>query len=388
MEAFEKLGVSWGIVEEINKRGFTKPTEIQKKAIPWALKNKNVIVAAPTGSGKTLVYGVRVIQNSSLGKGLQNVVVVPTRELANQVQRELQTFAELRHLKVLSIATGTPTSAQYDKILESEILIATPGKLIDHIEKNGLNLTNIKTLVLDEADTLISTEFKEQTIKIIEKIPRTRQTILTSATINQEVAKLCNKYMRNPVKVFAGTQVDSKKLKQCLYEVEAKQKLSLLIHLLNKEQAGLTMIFTNRTETAEFVGKNIKKFTNLKVGVIHGDLGQGKRNKIISEFSDEKMDILVATDIAARGLDFENITHIYNYNIPAEDKKYIHRIGRTARAGRTGKVINLVGEKDVNHLINIMKENKISIMRQEVPKNLEIIEAVAVENSKKNKGKN
>jgi len=382
VKGFEDLGVNWSILEEIKKRGFKSPTAIQKKVIPISLLDKNIIAAAPTGSGKTLAFAIRAIQNASQGKGMQTIVITPTRELANQVGNEIKSFADLRGLKVKIIFGGQKASLeQFNQILESEILVTTPGMLLEHIETNYLDITPIKTLILDEADSLITTEFEEDIIKIVEKIPRTRQTMMFSATITPEVAKHANKYMRNPVKIYAGTKVENKKLKQFIYEVEASNKLSLFIHLLKTEKAGLSIVFTNRSQIAEFIAKNIKK-QGFEVGMLHGDTSKGKRNKVIADFMDNKLDILVATDVAARGLDFEGVTHVYNYNVPADETKYVHRIGRTARAGAHGQVINLVAEKDAKNIINILQTKHIHLIRKEVPHDLELIKAVNVNKSK------
>lgn len=378
VKGFENLGINWSIVEEIKKRDFKSPTAIQKKVIPLSLEGKNIIAAAPTGSGKTLAFAVRAIQNSSQDKGLQTIIITPTRELANQVGTEITKFATLRNLKVKIIFGGQKASLeQFNQILESEILITTPGMLLEHIETNYLDISNIKTLILDEADTLITTEFKDDIIKIVEKVPRTRQTMMFSATITPEVAKLANKYMRNPVKIFAGTKVENKKLKQFIYEIDSDKKLSLLIWLLNSEKAGLSIVFCNRTQVAEFVAKNISK-QGFDVGLLHGTSSKGQRNKVIKEFTENKYDILVATDVAARGLDFQGVSHIYNYNVPSDETKYIHRIGRTARAGASGVVINLIAEKDAKNIINILATKQIHLIRKEIPQNLELVKAVQV----------
>ena len=272
IEDFQDLGINYSVIEEIKRRDFKSPTTIQKKSIPVILEGKNVIVAAPTGSGKTLCYAVCAVQNSKVGNGLQTIIIAPTRELTKQIATEVASFSKLRNLTVHAIYGGQNASTdQYNQIIKSEILVVTPGMLLEHIEKNHLDISNIKTLILDEADSLITTEFEENIVKIVELIPRTRQTLMFSATITPEVAKIANKYMRNPVKVFAGTKVDTKQLKQYLYEIESDKKLSLLTHILATERIALAIIFTNRAQTAEFVEKNLKQ-NHYEVALLHGEM--------------------------------------------------------------------------------------------------------------------
>ncbi len=382
MESFENLGICWSILEAIKKKGYVSPTEIQKKVIPLSLENKNIIAASPTGSGKTMAFAVCAIQKTYQDKGLQTLILVPTKELANQIYEEISFFSALRNIYINKISGGQPaTLKKYDDILKSNILISTPKILLEYVDKFNLSLNGIKTLILDEADSLICSDFEDDIVKILEKIPRTRQTLMFSATMTLDIAKRANKYMRSPIKVYAGNRIEPKKLKQFFYKVDSKKKFSLLLHLIKTEKSGLSIIFTNRTDTAIFLQKNLKSIDGMETGLITGDMSNNKRKSVIDDFLNNKLDILVSTDVIARGIDFENVTHIYNYNMPNDDLKYIHRIGRTARAGNSGKVINLVSDKDVEKLVNVINKQKISMAQKSLPE-FEVNDAVQIKINK------
>lgn len=363
---FEKLRIKKEILDVINKEGFEQPTSIQNKSIPYVLAGYDLIATAATGSGKTLIYVVGLVQNCTIGGGLQGLVIVPTRELAKQVGEVFNKFTENKPLNVVVSYGGSKVKEQKKNFEDIDILIATPGRVRELIFENILEFSRIKTLVLDEADSLFQGDFEEGTNLILKNMPRKKQTMVFSATIDKETYMKIKHWLKNPIRINVDTYVDPKKLKQVYYEVESNQKLSLLAHLLKTERAGLTLIFTNRQDTAEFLGKNLKD-TGLEIQVAHGEMTQGRRNKIIKDFADEKFDVLISTDVAARGLDIENITHIYNYNIPKHHEKYIHRIGRTARAGKKGKVINFISKQDILPFVEVMRKHEIPVIPKELP---------------------
>ncbi len=367
IEDFQKLKICPEILKVIEKEGFEAPTTIQNKSIPYIMERYDCVVKAATGSGKTLTYAVRLIQNSTVGKGVQGLVIVPTRELAKQVCDVLQTFSQFKPLKIAVSYGGGSLNEQKANFADIDILVATSGRVKQLISENVLEFSSLETLVLDEVDSMFVGQFEEDMDYILRNTPHRKQTLVFSATISREIYMKVKHWMKNPKRIEADLQISPKKLKQVFYEVEPNQKLSLLSHLLKVEKAGLIMVFVNRQDTAEFLSKNLKE-TGLEVEVIYGDMIQGKRNRIIKDFHDEKFDVLIATDMVARGIDMDDVTHIYNYNIPKFSDKYIHRIGRTARAGHEGKVINFVSIVDKLNFIQIMTEYKISMQRKDLPK--------------------
>ena len=341
MTSFERLFEKDNpLLKSILDRGFEEPSEIQEKSIPVIISGRDVIAGAMTGSGKTLAFSAALVKNIEKNKGIQGLVLTPTRELAEQVSKQVLDFSKYKNLKVISVYGGVSIYNQVKMIPSSEIIVGTPGRILDHLGKGNLDLSRLNTLVLDEADRMFDMGFIDDVKKIIEECPNKRQTLLFSATITSDVVKLSKKYMKDAVQVSAETQVDPKKLKQVFYDVQDNLKFSLLKHLLENENSNLVMIFCNTRKNVDFVSKNLN-FMGMDVVPIHGGFSQEKRNKFLKMFNSEnnKVNVLVATDVAARGLDIKNVTHIYNYDVPKNSEEYIHRIGRTARAGKEGKVI-------------------------------------------------
>ncbi|MBW2986742.1 DEAD/DEAH box helicase [Candidatus Woesearchaeota archaeon] len=355
MNLFEKFGLSQETTETIKKLGFTKPTLIQEKSIPMIVQGKDVIGESATGSGKTLAFGCGIVEHTVPGKGLQTLVLAPTRELAEQVRGVINTLAHKKKLKILSIYGGVAINPQIHDLPKADVVVATPGRLLDHLQRRTVDLSKVKLLVLDEADRMFDMGFIEDIERIIRFCPKKRQTLFFSATISNDVKKFAKKYMIEPTKVAATKMVDPKKLKQVYYDVSKNQKLSLLIHLLKNEDSGLVMVFCNTRKNTDFVTKNLKA-NKISAIAIHGGLTQNKRTKTIDMFNNAKVGALVCTDVAARGLDIDNVSHVYNYDIPKDAKDYVHRIGRTARAGEEGKVINILCDYDHDNFSRILRE--------------------------------
>ena len=350
---FENLGLSSQLLQSIKKLGFNTPTEIQIKSIPDIMTGKDIIGESATGSGKTLAFGCGIIEQVKPKQGLQALVLTPTRELAEQVKESIKTLSSQSNLKIVPVYGGVSINQQIKDIPKAEVVIATPGRLLDHLERGTINLSKVQILVLDEADRMLDMGFLDDVEQIIEECPTDRQTLFFSATISKEIKRLANKYMIKPVSVTAEKMVDPEKLKQVYYEIPKNMKLSLLIHLLKNEESDLTMIFCNTRNTTDYVVKNLKA-NNIKAIAIHGGLTQNKRAKSIKLFNDAKAGVLVCTDVAARGLHIDNVSHIYNYDISNDSNDYVHRIGRTARAGESGKVINLLTERDEENFSKIL----------------------------------
>ncbi len=366
MDAFKTLGIGEDLLKAIRDARFSSPTEIQQKSIPLVVQGKNVIGQAATGSGKTLAFGSGIIGHVVKGKGVQALVVVPTRELADQVAKALRQFSRYVSLTIVDIYGGVAMSPQVTGITKAEVIVGTPGRILDHIRRGTLSLKQVHILVLDEADRMLDMGFIQDMQLIIEACPRERQTLLFSATISQDIQRIAKHYMRDPVFVVAGSYVDPKKLTQYYYDTLPQQKFSLLVHLLKKEHAGLIMVFCNTRRNADFVSRNLKRY-GLYVVSIHGGLSQQRRKVVMESFHSANVMILVCTDVAARGLDIKNVSHIYNYDIPATNIEYIHRIGRTARAGKEGMAVSLVSPRDYQNFRRVIDDDELHIVPLEMP---------------------
>jgi len=367
MNLFETFGLSQELIDSIKRMGFKEPTEIQKEAIPPIMKGKDVIGESATGSGKTLAFGCGIVDKVTQGAGIQALILTPTRELTLQVKEAIQKLSSKKKLNVVPVYGGVAIGPQIKDILKADVVVATPGRMLDHLERRTINTSKVKILILDEADRMFDMGFIEDVEQIIKACPKKRQTLFFSATISSNIRNLANKYMENPIRVSAEKMVDPKKLKQVYYDVPKNMKLSLLTHLLEEEKAGLVIVFCNTRRTTDFVVRNLQS-NKIKAIAIHGGLAQNKRTKTMKIFNEGKVGVLVCTDVAARGLHIENVSHVYNYEIPKDAKDYVHRIGRTARAGEEGKAINLLCDYDHENFSRIRREYPIfSIERIEKP---------------------
>ncbi|MEA3229709.1 MAG: DEAD/DEAH box helicase [archaeon] len=367
MNEFEKLGLDESILKVVKTENFEMPTEIQAKSIPLVLDGKDIIAVSATGSGKTLAFAAGIIRDSECGKGIQALVLTPTRELAEQVSEAFKQFLRFKRLNVVAVYGGVSIGPQISGLKRAEIVIATPGRMLDHIQRGTINLSNVKTLVFDEADRMLDMGFINDVEKITRKCPKNRQTLLFSATISKKVRSLSKKYMIDPRSVAVESHVDPKKLKQCYYDVQNNLKFSLLVHLLNHENSGLVMVFCNTQRNTDFVAKNLKK-SGVEASAIHGGLTQDKRKRIMKNFNSCDVHVLVCTDVAARGLDIKGVSHVYNYDVPNESDNYIHRIGRTARAGEEGKAITILASRDYDNFRRVMSDTGVNITKVDVPK--------------------
>jgi len=370
MEKFRKLGLSEQILESIRKEGFESPREIQEKAIPLALAGRDIIGGSATGSGKTLAFAAGIIEKTTKGNGIQALILTPTRELAEQVASETAKFSRFKGLIVAAIYGGVAMSPQIENLKRADIVVGTPGRILEHLRNGTLNLEKVSSLVLDEADRMLDMGFIEDVESIINLCPKERQTFLFSATITMDIKHIAKKYMKNPVDVSREEQVDPSKLRQIFYDVPSNQKFSLLVHLLKNEKSGRVMIFCNTRHNADFVAHNLKK-NNIHAVAIHGGLAQNKRSKIMEKFKSSEVYALVCTDVAARGLDIEGVSHVYNYDSPRTAKEYVHRIGRTARAGKEGIAITIVSNRDYENFRNVLEDDSIIIKREPLPEKIE-----------------
>ncbi|MFC1454627.1 DEAD/DEAH box helicase [Candidatus Undinarchaeota archaeon] len=366
VEEFKKLGLIEPILDAIAEQDFDIPTEIQILSVPPVVAGKDVIARAATGSGKTLAFAAGIIQNSKKGQGIQALLLTPTRELAVQVARAIKGFSKYKSLKIVTVYGGVPINRQIHALETADVVVATPGRLLDHLERGTIRLNEVKTLVLDEADTMLDMGFINDVRKIISACPKERQTLLFSATVSSAVSRLAKEYLNSPQEIFAESYVDPTKLEQVYYDVPTKQKFSLLVHMLKHEDAKLVMVFCNTRRFVDYVSKNLKQ-QGIDALAIHGGFQQSKRSKALDSFHSHTIRVLVCTDVAARGLDIPHVSHIYNYDIPKESKQYVHRIGRTARAGKEGKVINILSTRDHENFRRVCSENDLQITRMEPP---------------------
>lgn len=372
MTTFEELGLSTKLLNILGKLGFTTPTEIQQKAIPIALEGRDVIGSSATGSGKTLAFSLGVLEKIERGKGPQFLALTPTRELADQITKVVESVVKDYSLKVKEVYGGVSISGQIDRIPNSEIIIGTPGRILDHLNRGTLNLKNLKVLILDEADRMSDMGFLPDVEQIIKACPTERQTMLFSATITSDVNYISNKYMKNPEFVSVQSYVDPSKLRQFYYDVPRNLKFSLLVHLLRKESSKLVMVFCNTRMNSDMLATNLKR-QGMNAVPIHGGLDQKKRTRLMQSFHEGDIHILVCTDVAARGLDIKGVSHVYNYDIPTNSTEYIHRVGRTARAGTEGMAVSVVSDRDYDNFRRVLQDDSLKIERLDVPTDIEVI---------------
>jgi ATP-dependent RNA helicase DeaD len=366
MEKFTKLGLSKEITDVLKQFSFKEPSEIQEKAIPLALAGRDIIGGAMTGSGKTLVFASAIIENLKPNREIQALVLTPTRELAEQVANSIREFGKNKRLNVLAVYGGVNIDSQIRKLHSTDVLVATPGRLIDHINRRTLRLNNVKFLVLDEVDRMFDMGFRRDVEYIINECPRKRQTMMFSATISSDIDYLSKKYTQNPAEVSVNSYVDPSKLTQVYYDVPDYQKFSLLVTLLKNEDADLVMVFCNTRRNVDFISNNLIRI-GINAKAIHGGIEQTKRIRVLDEFHRNGLGVLVCTDVASRGLDIKDVSHVYNYEVPSDAKDYIHRIGRTARAGKEGKAITILASRDYDNFRNLIGSNDINITSQELP---------------------
>ncbi len=372
MQKFRDLGIPEEIIRVIQEDGFEKPSEIQSKTIPLVVEGKDVIGGSATGSGKTLAFAAGIIKNCEHGKGVQALILTPTRELAEQVSVSIKHFSKHKPLKIISVYGGVSINPQIESLRHADVVVGTPGRILDHLERDTLILDSMKILVLDEADRMLDMGFIDDVVKIIRACPKERQTLLFSATIYDEVVMIASKYMHNPVEISAESHVDPKKLHQVFYDTPDNMKFSLLVHLLKKEKSDLVMVFCNTRKNTGFVVKYLCS-SGIPAVAVHGGFSQDKRDRTMEDFHSKKIKVLVCTDVAARGLDIPGISHVYNYDLPKNSKEYVHRIGRTARAGKEGMAINILASRDYENFSKIQEDESLNIVKEELPSNVDRI---------------
>ncbi|NFS06398.1 DEAD/DEAH box helicase [Clostridium botulinum] len=366
MIKFEELGLSDSIIDVLKKQRIIEPTPIQEESIMLIKNGNDVIAEAQTGTGKTLAFLLPMFENISPDiNAIQGLIITPTRELAIQITEEAMKLKEAKDLNILAAYGGKDIGSQIKKLKNNiHLVIATPGRLLDHLNRNTLNFKDLKTLVLDEADEMLLMGFKNDVRSIIENTPRKRQTLCFSATMNSEVKKLAYKNMRDPkLIIIEKEEVTLKNIKQVLIETTDRRKQEDLCKILDEENPFMAIIFCRTKKRVDTLEEALyKKGYNCEK--LHGSITQPKRERIMRSFKNLEIQYLIATDVAARGLDITGVTHVFNYDIPENAESYIHRIGRTGRAGEKGYTFLFVAPKDEQTLGMIEREIKSKISRK------------------------
>ena len=363
IQSFKDLPLTSEVLRSIEELGFESLFPIQAQAIIPLLEGKDVIGQAQTGTGKTAAFGIPMVQRLNREiRGVQGLILVPTRELAVQVAEQMALFAKYARLKVLAVYGGESINKQVHALASGvHIVVGTPGRLIDLMERRVLNLGSVKIVVLDEADRMLDMGFIEDIEFILSKTPYDRQTSLFSATIDQSVMKVCNKYMKNPQKILVSKdEIALTQMKQFYTIVNQHGKFDALCDIIRNEQVNKAIIFCRtRRETSRLSEQLYRK--GFRVQALHAGFTQAQRDRAINDFRSNRLSLLVATDVAARGLDIEGITHIINYDVPMDSLVYFHRIGRTARKGEEGTAITLVSYGEMSDFNNIKALTKTKI---------------------------
>jgi ATP-dependent RNA helicase RhlE len=341
-QSFRRLGVSAPVVEALAARNITRPFDIQERALPDALSGLDVLVRSPTGSGKTLAFALPIVERTEPADGRPSaLVLVPTRELAAQVTEEIGPLARARGLSVAPAYGGVPLRSQASRIKGAHVLVATPGRLEDLAQRRLVDLSRVRTFVLDEADRMLDMGFQPQVDKLVRRLPRNRQTMFFSATLDGEVGAIARRYTNSPSRI-EGSLPSARQpgeIEHRFVPVTADTKVATLVEHIR--EPGSTLVFVRTKRGAD---RLVQKLSRHGVGAVamHGDMSQSARERALGRFESGKVATLVATDVAARGLDLEGVTHVINFDPPEEDKGYVHRTGRTGRAGRSGTAITFV----------------------------------------------
>lgn len=366
--SFKALGLPSTLVEILEKQEYKAPYPIQKVGVPVILKGRDVLGIAPTGSGKTASYVLPVLSRLQQSKEAKNrqvdvLVLVPTRELAEQVKEVFVLFEKgLEHsVPIMAVYGGVSINPQMKALFGISVLVATPGRLLDLVASNAVQFNKLETLILDEADKLLNLGFKEEMNKIFALLPKKRQNLLFSATLNEKVEEIHQFLLHNPEVInVAPKEKNLENIRQLAYTIAEEKKGPLLRHLIKSENMQQVLVFTASTYKSEHVADKLHK-NGIDARSIHGKKSQHARTKALEAFKAGKLRVLVATDLLARGIDIEFLPHVINYELPRSPKDYVHRIGRTGRAEATGEAISLISPEEEHHFRVIQKKMKITV---------------------------
>ena len=371
---FTKLGLTKPLLEGVQAMGYGDPTPVQLRAIPPALEGRDVIASAQTGTGKTAAFALPALQRLGKHSKLRCLVLEPTRELAMQVETSMRDLARFTDLRIGSIFGGVGYGAQRAALREGlDVVVATPGRLEDHLQQGTIKLGDIEVLILDEVDRMLDVGFLPPMKRIIAKCPKDRQTLFFSATLPPEIAQLADWALRDPVRIEIGASRSvTSTVKHGVYITDQGGKFGLLLALLNAADSTSVLIFSRTKHGADRIAKRLRA-NNLSVAVLHANRSQNQRIEALEGFKSGRYGIMVATDIAARGIDVAGVSHVINYDIPQHPEDYVHRIGRTGRAQRTGDAFTLVAHDEMKKLAAIerfigQKIDRLKLEGQNVPK--------------------
>ncbi|WP_252313768.1 DEAD/DEAH box helicase [Sinobaca sp. H24] len=375
MTFFDDFSIRSEIKQAVKEMGFEEPSPIQEKAIPKILEKIDLIGQAQTGTGKTAAFGIPIINSVTTDKHVQAIILTPTRELAIQVSGEIQKLSRHIGIRTMPIYGGQSIGHQIRALKEGvQIVIGTPGRVQDHLRRGTLVLNQVKTVVLDEADEMLDMGFVEDIETILKRVNKDRQTLLFSATMPPAIKKLSQKYMVKPqvVSINKG-EMTAPSIAQVYYKVLEKNKQDSLCRILDSQDPELGIIFCRTKKGVAELTEALQARGYLADG-LHGDLNQAQRDTVMKKFRDASIEFLVATDVAARGIDVQNVSHVINYDIPQDPESYVHRIGRTGRAGKNGQALTIVTPREMKHLRSIEAEIKMTIPANEVPSIEEVVE--------------
>lgn len=373
---FNSLPLSEETLKAIEDMGFINASPIQAEAIPFLLEGRDVIGQAQTGTGKTAAFGIPIIENlDPQEKKIQALILCPTRELALQVSEEIKKLAKYkRHINLLAVYGGDPIDKQIKALKRGvSIVVGTPGRVIDHIKRGTLILNEVKTIVLDEADEMLDMGFREDIESILEELPEERQTVFFSATMAKPIMALTKKYQNSPelIKVVKN-ELTVASIEQYYYEIKSGLKVEVMTRLINQNDLKLMLVFCNTKRKVDEVVEELQQ-KGFSVEGLHGDMNQNQRNRVMAKFRSGSVTILVATDVAARGIDVNNVDAVFNYDFPLDPEYYVHRIGRTGRAGKSGKSFSFIWGKEKHRLRDVEKYTKVQIQREAVPSGKELM---------------
>ncbi len=375
---FRDLGLSEMMLNSLRKKGFEEPTPIQAKTIPFLLANKKDLIGkAQTGTGKTAAFGIPIIENIVPdSKKVQAIILAPTRELAIQVAEELSSFAEEQKTRIVAVYGGQPIERQISRLQRGvDIVVGTPGRILDHLERKTLDISKVSYIVLDEADEMLNMGFIDDIETILKAAPKERRTVLFSATMPAHIERLAKKYMNEYEVIAAATDNLSKaNIQQIYFEVPQSDKFEALFRIIDVEESFYGLVFCRTKLDADEISHKLSN-RGCRAEAIHGDLSQGQREKVLQKFRAKKLTVLVATDVAARGIDIDNLTHVINYALPQDPESYVHRIGRTGRAGKKGIAITLITPSEYRKLVSIQKMSNMTITKQKVPNVADVVES-------------
>jgi ATP-dependent RNA helicase DeaD len=365
---FDIFNLTKETMKSISEIGFEEPTPIQVSAIPIILSNRDIVGQAQTGTGKTAAFGIPIAERCHNGRKPFAIVLEPTRELAVQVAQEVHNIGRYKNIRVLPVYGGASIEMQIKTLQQGvNVVVGTPGRVIDLLNRNNLSLSAIQIVVLDEADEMLDMGFIEDIETILRATPAERQTLLFSATIPLPIMNIARRYMKSPEKIQVNIKdIVIPEIRQTFYEVREEDKINALSRILDVEEPQLAIVFCHTKRKVDEVSMKLSRL-GYNAGAIHGDYTQARRDDVMNKFKRGMLDILVATDVAARGLDIKNVTHVINYGIPQHPDNYVHRIGRTGRAGKSGIAITLVTPREYKHLRLIEKTARTIIDRKKLP---------------------